>query len=172
MISIFLCFPFLSFHICLKLKCPNLQWYKISMAKFAQPSSPKWGQKPGWKDHWTRRHQGWCAVSVLLLLGVCGSTRPARFPGLWNGATGICSCRWIKRDSFMCTSLEKPATQGKLWGDGTKQVCKATWSFMQTVNGAERRGGQAMDTESSTPLLKNTEATVGSTQTSNVFQTT
>lgn len=47
------------------------------------PPLPKWGQKQGWKDHWTRRHQGWCAVSVLL--GMCGSTRPARFPGLWNG---------------------------------------------------------------------------------------
>ena len=40
---------------------------------------------------------------------------------------------------------------------------------MQTVNGAERRGGQAKDIESFTPLLKTTEATVGSTQTSNVF---
>ena len=58
-----------------------------------------------------------------------------------------------------------------MWGDGTKQVCKATWNFMQTVNGAERRGGQAKDIESFTPLLKTTEATVGSTQTSNVFQT-
>ena len=72
-ISIFLCFPFLSFHIRLRLKCPNPQWYKISMTIFCPPPQPpKWGQKRGWKDCWTGRHQGWCTVSVLLLFSMCG----------------------------------------------------------------------------------------------------
>lgn len=46
-ISIFLCFPFLSFHIRLRLKCPNPQWYKISMTIFCPPPSPQNEGKSG-----------------------------------------------------------------------------------------------------------------------------
>lgn len=59
----------------------------------------------------------------------------------------------------------------QMWGDGMKQLCKATWIFTQTVNSVEWTGKKAMDIESSTNLLKNIEATVGNEQTSNIFQT-
>lgn len=176
-ISIFLCFLFLSFHICLRLKCPNPQWYKISMTIFClPPKPPKWGQKRGWKDHWTRRHQG--------LYSVCPT--PARH--VWvHTASQVVALSFIswavkwgywylllplnQKRQFYVKESWKASNTRQMWGNGTKQVCKATWNFMQTVNGAERRGGWAMDIESSTSLLKTTEATVGSTQTNNIFQT-